>query len=154
MRSTIDMKAVESIASSPDPRVRNVAQRRLEIEKEIEPLDAFLSYYINEAAPTASVISAMTNPRPRARQLGVAKSSSEKGKTLRMVGAAIQIVVDSKQPMTIDALYANMKISHDNLCPSNVASLRARLTEHKDKIARVDGRGYWPTDVAVPSPDA
>jgi len=155
-RPRIDMKAVELAAQSPDPRVRGVALHRLEIEKEIGPLDSFLSFYCAEAAivPVA-VLAAARKPVPaRVNGKPIKGMAAPKGKTVRMVEAAKEVIVASGRPMRLSALFEAMRRDYPDLCLSSADSMRARLAEHKDLLVNVDSRGYWPKDTEVPSPDA
>lgn len=151
-RSQIDMKAVDLAAQSPDPRVRSVALRRLEIEKEIAPLDGFLSFYCAEVANVAVPVAKKPIP-PNAN--GHAKEPAQpRGKTERMIEVAKDVIVTYGQPMPLSMLFDTMQRDHPNLCLASPDSMRARLAEHKDKLVRVDSRGYWPVGTEVPSSDA
>jgi hypothetical protein len=160
-RPSVDMKAVEMAAQSPDPRVRGVAQRRLEIEREIAPLDGFLSFYCGEAvaiAPivpiAAAVVAVPVTKKPNPVHVnGASKDAAPKGKTERMIEVAKGIIVASGQPMTLQVLFDRMQRDHPALCLASPDSMRARIAEHKDKLARFDSRGYWPIGMEPP-PDA
>ena len=143
--------AAEIAAASPDPRVRGAGMRRLEIEREKEDLDAFLNFYAEKAADAAPAAASMkTALKPAARVEGNGSKTSAAGKTARMVEAACKLIAASNAPMTLDALWENLGRAHPGMRPSSVDSLRARLSEHKASIRRVDERGYWPTILTVP----
>lgn len=154
-RPQIDMRAVELAARSPDSRVRGVAMRRLEIEREIAPLDGFLSFYCAEAehvGPEVKQSASAKKPAP-AQANGVDKAES-KGKTVRMIEVARDAIVAYGKPMPLPMLFETMRRDHPAVCLASQDSMRARLAEHKDKLVRVDGRGYWPAGVEAPSADA
>lgn len=138
----IDMDAVHTAAASPDPRVRNVAQRRLEIAKEIEPLDNFLSFYATEAATVAVKQKAVVPARPA--------NASTPSKTALMVDAAIAVVRTHGKPMPLSVLYAELSKAAPDLVSPNVNSMRAALRDHRARIANVDGSGYWIVGTEVP----
>lgn len=152
-RTHIDMKAVELAAQSPDPRVRSVAQRRLEIEKEIVPLDGFLSFYSAEAANIVVPVTKKANPVsvPSHANGHATEAVQPKGKTERMIEVAKGVIVTYGQPMPLPMLFETMQRDHPALCLASPDSMRARLAEHRDKLVRVDSRGYWPVGTEVPA---
>jgi hypothetical protein len=155
-RPLIDMKAVEMAAQSPDPRVRGVALRRLEIEREIGPLDGFLSFYCTEAAmvvPVVAVVADLKKSSPVRPVNGAAKDAPKdvpKGKTERNIDTMKQVIAAHGQPMSLQALFDTMQRDHPAQCWASPESMRARLAEHKDKLIRCNG-GYWPADMEVPT---
>lgn len=156
-RPRIDMKAIELAAQSPDARVRSLAQRRLEIEKEIEPLDGFLSFYCAEsvALPVSAKLAVGIARKPSQVANGAAQPKSvAKGKTERMIDAANVLIVAHGRPMQLAELYEAIRREHADLSLASPDSMRARLAEHRGRIARIDGRGYWPAGVEVPDDNA
>jgi hypothetical protein len=150
-RPQVDMRAVEMAAQSPDPRVRNVAQRRLEIEREIAPLDGFLSFYCDEAVVIASVAAAAAVPvTKKVVSSQPLNGTAPKGKTERMIDVAKGAIVEYGQPMSLQMLFETMQRDHPALCLASPESMRARLAEHKDKLIRHNG-GYWPADMEAPA---
>lgn len=148
----MDSKAVELAAASPDPRVRGVAMRRMEIDKERASLDNFLSFYMSESAATSPVpLPASTGARQMTRKAKAkAQGKSVRAKTLRMLDAAKTIIVSSGKPMQLGALHDLMVARYPDLALANPTSLRVRLSGHRDKIVKVDDAGYWPNDHPMP----
>ena len=152
MTDTIDSKAVEMAAASPDPRVRSVAMRRMEIDKERASLDNFLSFYMSEASSVSSPVREAQGGKKTVARKAKEKASGRKvrDKTLRMLDAAKNIIVASGQPMQLGVLHDQMVAQCPDLALANATSLRVRLSGHRDKIAKVDDIGYWPMDHPMP----
>jgi hypothetical protein len=149
-RSQINMRAVELAARSPDQRVRGAAMRRLEIENEIAPLDSFLSYYCDEADRSGVEVKQAAVP---VTKKPTPATGEQKGKTIRMIEVARDAIVAYGRPMSLSVLFETMRRDHPAVCLASQDSMRARLAEHKDKLVRVDGRGYWPAGMEPPSAD-
>lgn len=152
----VDLKAVEMAAASPDPRVRGVAMRRMEIEKERVSLDNFLSFYMSEsatAAPVPAVRSAGGNGVKMSTRKAQAKRNGRnvRAKTMRMLDAARDIIVGSGQPMQLGVLHDQMVTKCPDLALANTTSLRVRLSGHRDKLVKIEGAGYWPKDYTLPN---
>ncbi len=138
MNGTVDMKTVlEAAANSPDPTVRGIAIRRMEIEQECARLDAFFGFYA-EARTAIPPASAHASP------------SKSGGK---MIAAVREVLLRNGRPMPLAALFETMRRDFPDSGPPKQESFRVRLSEHRDKIARTDA-GYWPADVPVVGLDA
>lgn len=141
----------EIAAASADPYVRDLALRRLAIDDEIKGMDAFLSYYASKASemkPTPPVEAKAKAP-PKSNG-----STSPKGKTERVIDAAIAVTTAAGRPLSLQEVRDEIARKYPELAPvPEVSSLRARLNEHKARIVRIDDKGYWPADVPVPALD-
>ena len=144
---------VEIAAASPDPRVRGLALRRMELARDLEPIDAFLGFYAdNTAQPAAPDPIAKAKQGTNGRQVPAVRQDKTKplGKMARMVAAICVMIMEKGSPMTLPDIWDGLGSRHSTLRPSSMDSLRARLSEHRDTIRRVDERGYWPTAVEAP----
>lgn len=144
----INMKAVEMAASSNDPRVRNIALRRLKINNEIVQLDAFLAFYESEN------VEAESSGAEKKTKVNLKSDSSGKSgttKTALMIDVICDTISANKNPMPLGTIYSYLKTHHPDLCPATPTAMRVRLSEHRDRVSRIDARGYWLTNKEVPA---
>ncbi len=143
MNGTVDMKTVlEAAANSPDPTVRGIAIRRMEIEQECARLDAFFGFYAE----------ARTAVPPAPARAVPAKAGGDKGGG-KLIVAVREVLLRYGRPMPLATLFEAVRRDFPDSGPPKQESFRVRLSEHRDKIARTDA-GYWPADVPVVGVDA
>jgi hypothetical protein len=162
-RPSLNMKAVEMAAASPDERVRGVAQRRLEIERELSNLDGFLSFYIDEAAtvpvppPPPPPRSPQSQPeRPRARHPAGKKGNGTRvmgpnENTARLLAVVAELAIANGRPIMLEALHEAIS-QRDDINRIKIGSLLERLLHYKHVIRRVSDKGFWPVGVDLPKP--
>ena len=137
MSTTLDMKTVlEAAANSPDPTVRGIAIRRMEIDKEREQLDAFFGFYGEAKAMVPAGAAVVAKPKNGTPVVGANK----------LIAAVRETLLKHGKPMPLAALFEALGRDSPDRCPPKQDSLRVRLSENRTLIGRTD-EGYWPTDV-------
>lgn len=151
--TTIDIEAALKIAAgSPDPKVRRMANNYVAVEAKLAASRTFLTYYVNAETELSdeSVTIEEVKTKRGPKKAGVVSSGGRRKSTV-LLDVLRQILIDKGEPMKVDEMYSVLTDKHKENAPVNVESLRARLTKFKATIRRVDQRGWWPTDLPVPS---
>lgn len=125
---------LEIAAELPDPVVREMAIRRIEIGREIAALDIFFTTYEDA----------------RARTTGVPKPNAVPAVKQDMLADKVRAILMERGPLDINALHE----AYCLLVPDNTRTreaLRVALTHRKqvvDRISETDRR-YWPVGVPL-----
>lgn len=131
---------VTTAAQSPDPALRALAARRLELAAEIARLDTFFSTMhtltAGEAMSTLATIEARidagTLPKPQ------------------FVAAVRAILVACGQPLQPAALFVRFQQAYPAFATGGPDALRKRMHGMKEHFVTLRHSGYWPADLPVP----
>jgi hypothetical protein len=141
---------LELAAASPDPKVRRMAIRRLEMEPELRRLDAFFALYAEEPEPATASTTQAAQPAKPSRTAAANAARLAKPDPLH---DAVRAILLERGPLSRDELYDRYmeRIPEDtNRTPE---TLRIALARRKDKIGRVSATDvrYWPVGSQLPS---
>ena len=141
---------LESAARSPDPMVRNMAIKRMELAQQMDQMDTFFAIYgeaqgAPKPGPAKAAPAAVAKPAAKpARNRAVSTETLD-----RFVAAARATLLAHGQPMKLPDLFTAMQVQTPDLCPPKPTTFRQRLYASRDRIGLI-GHLYWPADEAVP----
>lgn len=148
----MDMDVIlEQAAASPDPVVRRHAIKYRQMLAEKGSLDSFFSFYGAElggsvpkadAAVKTDAVAKVKRGGPQART-GRGARQEEFAEMLR------ETLIAVGKPLKLSHLFTAYYEKHADAAKYEPGSFRQKVL--KTKIGSVEGRGYWPTDVALPS---
>ena len=143
---------LEIAAASPDPKVRQMAIRRKELEVDIQRLDNFFSLYAGEepangnGEPVAAAPAAKPGRKPRSARpdKDVPKQSVKRGKH----GAFLENIKEALLkygPLDKESLFARYKEFAPEDTTRTVESMRVSLVRYPSDITRVSksDKRYW-----------
>jgi len=125
---------LEIAAESPDPVVREMAIRRIEIGREIVSLDAFFTMYEGARAKATSA--------PKAES----KTESRPVSKRDMLADKVKEILLERGPLDIKALHEAYCILVPEDAARTLGALRVALTHRTQIVDRVSetDRRYWP----------
>ena len=132
---------VTAAAQSPDPALRALAARRLELAAEVAKLDTFFdamhTLTAGEAMHTLAEIEARldagTMPKPQ------------------FVAAVRDILVACGQPLQPAALFVRFAALYPAFATGGSDALRKRMHGMKEHFVTLKSAGYWPADLPLPA---
>jgi hypothetical protein len=132
---------VTAAAQSPDPGVRNLAARRMEIVAEMQKIDHTLeSVHTMKSSTATAMLSDI--------EKGIGAGSMPKD---YFVSVVRDILVAVGHPLQPAALFQRFHALYPGFAAGGADMMRKRLHGMKDQFRRIDGEGFWPHDLPVPT---
>lgn len=135
---------LEIAAASPDPKVRRMALRRMEMEPEMKRLDAFFALYADEPEPAAA---------PAKPQRNASIANAAKADKPDPLHDTVRAILLEHGPLDGRGLYERYMQRVPDDTAQTQEKLRMALVRRKERIGRVsasDSR-YWPVGVPLPT---
>lgn len=133
-------QAVTAAAQSPDPTLRALAARRLELSVELTKIDSFFDTLQMLGSGQGNSTLAEINARIEAGSLPKPQ----------FVAAVRDILISVGHPLQPAALFQRYHALYPAFAGGGADALRKRLHGMKDTFIRTKHAGYWPADVPLP----
>lgn len=136
---------------SPTARdVFNIAlKRREELAREAEALDKIIASYREIGEENDSFLGAQEEQPDLYR--GVSPRAQKSAQVAEMIEAARRIVIEQKRPMKRGELVKNLENKGFTIEGGDKNKVFGTNLWRSEKFIAVEGKGYWPKDVALPS---
>lgn len=137
--------------ASPTVRdlLSNALKRREELRIESEALDSLIKTYSGLLGTTSPAIDPVEEQPDLLR--GMSKRAIQSAKVAEMVAAARRIIIAERRPLRRGALVKRLSEQGFEIEGADKNKVFGTNLWRSGKFVTVEGKGYWPNDVELPS---